>query len=212
MEKEKNFEFVCPRCKDRGIMHEYPVIDVQESPQLKDKILDGSLFSYTCRSCGYTTLVAYDCLYVDESQHLLIHLVEQGDNSTAEKAEAKYSGYTIRRVRDPNELMEKILIFDAGLDDRAVELQKHLLIDQIQKEKPDLKVHALYFSPEDDGYQFAVLSDQGFEGSIPMERNLYEQIRSQVLPELNETISKYPFINQGWAQLVFDGMENEKEE
>lgn len=192
-------------------MAEYPVIDMQQSPDLKERILDGSLFSYTCRFCGYTTLVAYDCLYVDEAAHLLIHLVEHGDDGTAGKEENRYSGSQLRRVRDPNELMEKILIFDAGLDDRAVELQKHLLIDQIHQEKSDLQIHALYFSPEDDGYQFAVLSDQGFEGSITMERNLYEQICTQVLPELNDPVGNYPFINQGWAQLVFDGMDQAKE-
>lgn len=187
-------------------MKEYPLIDVKRSLQLKEKVLDSSLFTYNCPNCGYTTLVAYDCLYVDKDKKLMIRLGKDRHDLTCNND----GGFTLRTVSDPNELVEKILLFDLGLDDRAVELEKHIAIDALHTQQPDLEVSALYFSPAEDGYQLIILGNGGFEGTIPWDSNLYEKIVEEVLPGLPEAVMEGPGINQDWAQLLFDSLSEEE--
>ncbi len=211
MTQVKTFPFTCPRCGHAELLPEYSSINAEESPELKERILDGSLFSFTCSHCGYSALIRYECVYADQKHQLLIHLPEDPDHPDLSR-EQDYPGWRIRRVNDPNELMEKILIFEEGLDDRAVELEKHLLEEAIQNEQPDRKIQAMYFMPAEDGYHFAVLSEEGFSGSVPMDHRTYQQIEEEVLPELSERMKASPIINSAWAAFAIGSGPEERGE
>ena len=128
----------CSACGASYQMEIHPSINVSKEPSLKAGVLDGSLFMWECPHCGQKNLARYTTLYHDPSQKLLI-LLSDG-NAKAEEALAKafaqsqeMDGYTARFVDDVGTLMEKVKIFDAGLDDRAMEMCKYVTCMEMGK-------------------------------------------------------------------------------
>ena len=60
-----------------------------------------------------------------------------------------------------NQLVEKIQIFDAGKDDRVMELVKLLATDSILKNDPDIEFDELRFAVDDDGTNILVIINKG---------------------------------------------------
>ena len=103
---------------------------------MKEKVLNQSIFLYTCPSCGETFRLNYPTLYHQMENLIMIYLVSE---SEVEKTYEMFYGenalfdfrtekYLARIVMSPNQLVEKIQIFDAGKDDRIMELQLTLTI------------------------------------------------------------------------------------
>lgn len=119
------------RCAGCGECCELEVpqsIDAQQSPELKSKILDGSLFTWQCPECGKVNLLQYPLLYHDPSEHLIVILSQQPLS-----AEGLAEGYTGRITSTPGEFIEKIKIFDAGLDDVVVEMVKFVTCSEMKQ-------------------------------------------------------------------------------
>lgn len=115
-------------CSECGTSFESPVyqsINVQDNPELKSKVVSGEIFLRRCPSCGKMQLAKYPLLYLDPSEHLLLCLSDQ------ELAVDGLEGYTARRVTAVGDLIEKIKIFDAGLDDVIIELCKFVTAQEL---------------------------------------------------------------------------------
>lgn len=125
----------CAACGEKHGIDVWNRINVEENPELKGKVKDGSLFIWECPHCGKANLVQRQTLYHDPSDHLMIWLMPDGVIPEAqEKAlEAQFDkisltldGYSLRRVTDVGTLIEKVNIFDAGLDDCVIEMCKYI--------------------------------------------------------------------------------------
>lgn len=120
---------VCTKCGQDNIIKVYKSINVADSPDLKDKVKDGSLFLWECPHCGQVNLAKYDTLYHDPARKLMVWMV-QDDNISETQMQAianhtqAMGGYTLRLVDNMGGLMEKVLINDAGLDDVVIEMCK----------------------------------------------------------------------------------------
>ena len=110
-------------------------INVEENPELKDRVKDGSLFVWECPHCGKTNLARYQTVYHDPEGRLMVWLLPPGSlpeesvravERGLEEASGTLEGYVFRRVDDVGSLIEKINIFDAGLDDTVIELCKYV--------------------------------------------------------------------------------------
>ena len=141
MNENKIVKFRCSRCGEtvEGTMH--PFIDAGCQANLKQEIINGTLFAFVCPHCGYRTNLGYDLVYLDRKKKLLISLSHE---SHADKMpsfsdlsieESERDQYTVRIVHTPSDLREKILIRDAGLSDQAVELMKVLITSEIQSQE-----------------------------------------------------------------------------
>lgn len=120
---------VCSKCGQTTEITVYKSINTADNPELKEKVKNGSLFLWECPHCGTVNLARYETLYHDPQKKLMLWLVPDGKISeTQMQAITNHTkamgGYTLRLVRDMGELMEKVLIFDAGLDDAVIELCK----------------------------------------------------------------------------------------
>lgn len=109
----------------------YKSINTAENPELKEKVLDGTLFLWKCPSCGQTNIARYEVLYHDPDKKLMVWVLPDNDLSETQmhsvSLHAKAIGdYTLRRVEDMGSLIEKISIRDAGLNDIAVEMCKYV--------------------------------------------------------------------------------------
>ena len=82
--------------------------------------------------------------------------------------------FTILIVTSANQLVEKIQIFDAGKDDRVMELVKLLATDSILKNDPDIEFDELRFAVDDDGTNILVIINKGeITGAVDID-NMYE--------------------------------------
>jgi len=126
-----NPEVPCSRCGTASQITAYDSINVQDNPELKAKVLDGSAFVWECPHCGAHNLVRCQTLYHDPSEKLMVWLTG-GSGELEERVRAAYGGvselkdYTLRFVDDAGSLIEKVKVFDAGLDDVVMEMAKYV--------------------------------------------------------------------------------------
>lgn len=133
-------EIRCSRCGAVLPVEEQPLLNTARDPELKARVKDGSLFVRECPYCGTRNLVAFETLYHDPSARLMIWLLPDGKEAPTGVAEAvkQLEGYTLRRVSDAGSLIEKVNIFDAGLDDRLIEMCKWVTkMEMAEKEHRD---------------------------------------------------------------------------
>ncbi|MBR4134528.1 MAG: CpXC domain-containing protein [Bacteroidales bacterium] len=124
-------EVSCSRCGARNSVMTYDSINVAEMPELKVRVLDGSLFVWECPHCGARNLVRNQTLYHDPSERLMVWLTGGSKELESKVSEAygsleEMNGYTARFVDDPGSLIEKVKVFDAGLDDVVMEMAKYV--------------------------------------------------------------------------------------
>ena len=129
MSVKSEIDFICPKCGHVSKASVYSRIDVVAEPELKALVKDGSLFVHECPECSFKKLVAAPLLYLDHDAKLLICLSEQFI-----KADSLPEGYTARQVGDVGSLIEKVKIFDDGLDDVAMEMCKYVTSREMELE------------------------------------------------------------------------------
>ncbi len=183
----------CPSC---GAVSETTVwrsITVSDSPDLKRDILSGKINMFECGTCGTRGLLPEPLLYHDEEKRLMITLSPTNDPkrkaelfkelTEASKASGEleeYSGYNLRFVTDINDLMEKILIFDAGLSDKAAELIKLMILSQ-DKESAEHR-YCRFGKKTADSLEFMVCDTKDgkvYTSQVP--RQTYDTIYEQMI-------------------------------
>ena len=133
---------VCPMCGELGKAEIYTSVNVVKNKSCRGRVLDGSLFAWTCPSCGYNARLTYPILYNDMKNRFMVYLIPKIDRFQLwdKELEDKYSNLrniSKRVVSDFNSFKEKIFIFESRLDDMAVELTKYAISEMVAK-KHDL--------------------------------------------------------------------------
>lgn len=124
-----NEKVTCPKC---GFVYEHeccPSVNGAKDPALREQVVSGDLCVTTCPSCKVVTRLVYPCLYQDPERDFAVYFLPRTearsiptrDMETLSEGE---SVKTRRLVDDYTELMEKIAIFEHGLNDRVMELFK----------------------------------------------------------------------------------------
>ncbi|MDD3261120.1 MAG: CpXC domain-containing protein [Oscillospiraceae bacterium] len=129
MSTQVNKDVCCPQCGKPVRTKMWTGISADTEPVLRQKVLDETLFDWQCPHCGYQAELVYPCLYHDKEKKFMIYLVPEGSGKDLKAVEVdkrfpQLDGITKREVSSPMELKEKILIFEAGLNDVGVELVK----------------------------------------------------------------------------------------
>lgn len=147
-------DIVCPACGQTQKLEMYTSVNPKENAELRRDILRESIFDWECRHCGYTAQMAYPMIYHDPSLGFMISLRPSGAITKAEPI-ASIRSLKKRCVKNPQELKEKILIFEAELDDVAVELVKNAIVSVVRK-NIDGNVHAYFCAATDTEITFAL--------------------------------------------------------
>lgn len=170
---------VCSKCGKEHAVKIYKSINVAQDPSLKEKVLDGSLFLWECPDCGADNLVNYECLYHDPEARLMVWMLPFGEPEGPEKTaimnQTKAMGdYRLRIVANAGDLMEKLIIFEAGMDDHCMELVKYVA----GKEMPGVSSLHFYRLQDDTMVFSGVKQDadnpQGTMGGFGIGINVYE--------------------------------------
>lgn len=116
----------CRSCSQEHKVEFWNRINVSENPELKERVKDGSLFVWECPHCGTSNLISGQVLYHDPESKLMVFVIPETFEKQLAELSASLEGYTLRRVEDVGSLIEKVNIFDAGLDDCVIEMCKYV--------------------------------------------------------------------------------------
>ncbi len=203
----------CPSCQKDGEFKRYETIDITKNPSLRGEIMNRNLFTYVCPHCGEKIAVAYDCVYTDTENKHCIALISTEIPPEIEGISAQ--GYSVRIVHSVNDFVEKIALFEDGIDDRVCELCK-LFLEESYEEQNNAELLAAYYSgrdTENDNLHFFLIGDEAgnCETTLSMQsyRNILEVFEAS--PFNKETDTE---INSEWALLalkngIFDIPQNE---
>ena len=199
----------CPKCGADIQFTYWQSINTQMSFAIPD-IISGKLFEVECKKCGNKTFVNYPMLFNDMIHDVMIHYTTPDAVEATKKIVEHMSKMLPGRARivtDQLSLREKVAIFDAGLDDRVVEVLKFIVLLQAKEQLGGKRVVGSYFHPgEEPVIEIALEGDSGF---VPVTMGLYEKVAEEFcnpLPEDNEY-----FIEQDWAQEIISAWEGEQE-
>lgn len=189
----------CPHCQTETDHKVLDHINIDRNPELRQKVKDLSCFRVKCPNCGETVLAVHPCLYHDMSNQFMVWLWPEEE--AAPRAEFDpLAGYTLRIVDSLNAFREKIAILERGLDDRAVELMKLLLLMQLNH---DLDVVELLFHELDErtgDLRFAAVLSDGAEQYAAMPGAVYQRLRGDVETYLYTPSAGFACIDMKWAQ------------
>ncbi len=214
MSKLDLLQTICPKCGKKQSFEAYSSINVTLHPELKEKLLDGSIFRFKCVDCQEEASILYPCLYHDMEKKLMIQLCPPYQiqdyinfleeftanfNNQFKEVKALNEDYKYRIVTNLDDFYEKIYIFEAGLDDRVIELIK---LNNITDISEDYAVEKMLFSLQDE-CKFLLLS----EGKIVDTTNVledeyksFEEIYNNKFKDIDNT--KY-CIDESWAIDLF---------
>lgn len=131
MSLKSKAQAVCQKCGHKHTIDIFKSINTATDPELKEKVISGEQFLWECPECGTSNLVAYDCLYHDPDEKIMVWMLPFGSEDEPQQLaimnQAKAMGeYRLRIVANAGDLMEKVIIFNCGLDDRCIELVKYV--------------------------------------------------------------------------------------
>lgn len=181
----------CPKCGQMHTMTVWNSITAKTEPDLKKDILERKINIFTCPDCSQMALMPSHLLYNDEDKKLMIYfapcntpeekmtLFAQTKETTKDEIKS-LTDYNLRFVTTYNELMEKILIFDAGFNDKVIEFLKMMILVQ-EPQKASSRI-AMYGKAENDYIEFMVqdkTENQVYTSHIP--RSTYDTIEKELL-------------------------------
>ncbi len=211
----------CPSCGQLQDMTVWDSITAKDSPDLKADLLAGKINIFKCSSCSHFGLVPTPMLYHDEDKKLMISFTPSNDPSLKQRLfenvceTSKASGeletfeeYNLRFVCEYNALLEKILIFDADLNDKAVEVIKLLILSQ-EPEKQEQRI-CIFGKKDKDNLEFMVQDTKEnmiYTSSVPT--STYDTIWQQLR---YSGVKPYSFgwemVDAEYATKLINGMNN----
>lgn len=170
----------CPFCGKETKWKLWDYIYTGDDPAMKAAVRDHSAFHFRCSHCGKETYLHYSFLYHEDGGRLLIYVCPDGSDyrdmqkKMTAKAGFLYPGYRRRIVLSYNDFLEKLLIADAGLDDRVIEIIKALLWQQLLTHYPEQNIEEIRFMTGRSGWKgLLVKTADAKEATADLDETLY---------------------------------------
>ena len=205
-------EITCPKCGKKTSFLVWDSINTMENPEMKEKVRNDEAFRFYCPECGASALLNYNFLYHQQEDKVLIYVSADGGD-TSDMAQIldqrgnAFDGYRKRIVRSYNAFKEKLLILDAGFDDRIVEIIKSSIWDNVEAHYKDKKIDEIYFATNDDGvHGFLFRSAGEMVASMEFDESLYKAIYDSAYERLDAATRNDLYIDRDWAKDVVERM------
>lgn len=142
MNKVQTYPISCPSCGTPQEVDLYQAVNVAESPELKQALMENRLNRVKCCDCEAEFRVDMPLLYSDPAHHVLIHwiplsgaltaeqVIEEFDASLEEMGDILPEGVSAPQVRlvfTRVELVELLFVLESGLNERVVEYVKYTI-------------------------------------------------------------------------------------
>lgn len=200
----------CGGCGNDVEFTYYDSINSRQNPELKQKLLDGSLYEISCNRCGAKLRDTYSLLYHDPDKKFMvygvhpdsIYKVVQTYDIMRENNPLIRDNYRLRIVPSPTRLREKVAILNADLDDRVIEIYKYLDVESIKAVEPEANATKAYFYIENGKNMLE------FDTNYPLSKQIsadnYDFIKSMYFEEIDLSAENY-IIDSEWAESIFNG-------
>ncbi|MCX7008516.1 MAG: CpXC domain-containing protein [Kiritimatiellaeota bacterium] len=162
MSQKKNYSIRCPKCANEQEVDLFESVEVGSEPALREALMLNQLNAVTCTGCEFAFQVHKSLLYHDAKRGFMIYWLpvpagaeEAGERQFADMllqlATQQLEGVPLPQMHlvfSRTELIERIFLLEARLDERVIEYVKHLMylnntgkLDPVQK--------ALLFNAQD---------------------------------------------------------------
>ena len=144
----------CKYCELETEHQLWDYVDGLENPLQKSEILAGSFFDFTCSHCKKNFQLEHSCLYSDNKFGFLIYFSPIFDEEKLgkilfENGITNYDGLILRLATDFIDFREKIKILEDGLNDRAIELVKTMIVSNLL-ENAQLELSRILYHSNDE--------------------------------------------------------------
>lgn len=147
MSRKINDIVECPECSELIDFERWESVNVSINPEEKQRLLSGTFGEVICPKCGAKSYLEYSFLYHDMETKYMISV--HSDFTDVLNQFEKIEGYRYRYVECVPDLVEKINIFDAGLNDIIIEIMKKVI-----KELLHIKEKLIFLEIEDNCFLF----------------------------------------------------------
>ncbi len=222
MSMRSKVNFKCPKCNANVEAEQWSAVNGAKNPQQKVKILDGSLFTAKCKACGNVSRIGFPMLYNDTEKNYMIWLVyeeseinhvseyfksSKNDLVEDENGEAVDVGCRQRIVLSPDQLREKIMIFDSGLDDKIIEIMKLHYAKQVQLSiKDGDEVAAVFFSNNNGDKKIEIFTKKGKSWNASASMSIYKKIEDEYGGKASYAEDRVFVIDDDWAAALVISM------
>ena len=216
---------------------EYDIIDVIDSELdifEKNKLIGGTLFEHKCSNCGKSINYYYNMVYYDKPHNVMIYYVPNANHIGPFCAGLALTNLSMTRhavefgedlpeivdwiqrvVCSPSVLMEKAIIFEAGLDDRVIEIIKLMCLSLVFERHPNF-IHEQSKFYIENGLWFIELcglenKENQSHGSytVGVQCDMYNKVLETAQTILEDS-DKHFVIDEEWALnvLEYDGKDS----
>ena len=181
------------RCQDCGAEGEYKIYDsinIDEESRydrfFKRKIIDNSLFLYTCPRCASKCYIEYPFLYNDVKNNFMVWSLP--DNATQTEIDnvrrvdmRTYNG-TLRIAIGKYDFIDKLNVFENKLDDIAIESIKTFTFSKVDNSEKKF-VKSIMFNgvnEETRNLEFVFIRDDESNKMVNVPVEFYGQIKTML--------------------------------
>ena len=145
MNSTKTIKMKCGKCQEEFDYSVYQYINVTGDTKLKKEVVNKEVFKVCCPKCGALHHMLFPLIYVDDEKKVVFSLItntskiEDFKKFFHDEQEMFFKDYTCRLVIDGHELAEKILISEAGLNDKVLEVVKVYILSTSKFDRNNLR-------------------------------------------------------------------------
>ncbi len=162
MSVTNTYSILCPKCEASLSAELYDSINVGDAPALRDQLMANELNAVTCPHCDFVFRVDKQLLYNDPTRRFMVFWFPGSEAQYQSNKEEFITSMTalnqtlpddfdppgIHLVFSRTELVERIFLLEAGLNERIIEYVKYMMYSRNQ-EKCDPQKKAILFNAED---------------------------------------------------------------
>ncbi len=204
MSQESSYPIRCPKCGAEHTATLYDAVNVAENPDLRMRLMKNELNMVTCPGCGFQFRVDKNLVYSDPARKLLIFLVPTQE-ADYERGEEQFvamlsdlSGLlpddmnapAVHLVFSRVELVERIFLVEAELDERLIEYIKYTLYtrnaSQVDPRQKALLFNATDSTPEHLCFVVQDAATRKFEAMLQYSREAYDGLSEMFAADGNE--------------------------
>ncbi len=151
MSESSQESVTCPGCRTQLGCTMWRSVNACLNPELKVRVLDGSLFRIVCKRCRAEITLNYDLYYHEPDQKVMIYYREGYDGPSPTPLGANDDplaamGYRFRIVDSLQALQERIRVIDHNYSDIDMEIFKALTVGSMSNAGETRVAGPLFFS------------------------------------------------------------------
>ena len=194
MSQQKAYKISCPKCDRIAEVMLYEAINVDTHPQLKDDLMRNRLNAVICEICEFSFRIDKPLLYNDPTRNWMVYWLPLSGHDF-ERGEAEFrkllGEMTAMMPNDMHvpefhlvftrtELVERIFLREAGLNERVIEYVKHMIytknLKKLNPKDKDLLFNAEDSTPEKLVFVVQDVESRSLESIFEYDRSAYKAL------------------------------------